>query len=263
MAETFVTAVVAQRPVAAGHYELIAAHHPALDAVQPGQFINVRVARPGSWDPLLRRPFSLYRRFANGDWSIVYRVVGRGTEALARLRPGDDIDVLGPLGRGFVKVPEARRLLLVGGGVGVPPLLFLAQTWQGQAEMKALLGFAEAGLAFGWTEFAALGIEAEVATDDGSLGHRGFVTDLLENQLNRNEWDGLYACGPRPMLEAVARIACRAGVPCQLAFEEAMGCGVGACLSCVLPVRTEGGAQYQRVCREGPVFWAEEVYGHG
>lgn len=261
MPQAFVTSVVAQRPVAQDHFELIAAHHSTLDEIEPGQFINVRVAKAGSWDPLLRRPFSIYRRFANGDWSIVYRVVGRGTEALARLRPGDAIDVLGPLGRGFRPVAGAERLLLVGGGVGVPPLLFLAQKMAEQAQMKALLGFATADFAFGMAEFEALGVQAAVATDDGSLGHKGLVTDLLVPLVEEGTWDALYACGPRPMLQAVAEIASRAGLPAQLAFEEVMGCGVGACLSCVLPVHTADGVQYKRVCKEGPVFRAEEVKG--
>lgn len=263
MPQAFVTSVVSQRQVAKDHFELIATHHPALDDIEPGQFVNVRVAVDDSTDPLLRRPFSLYRRFANGDWSIVYRVVGRGTQALSRVRPGDSIDVLGPLGNGFRRVEGAKKVLLVGGGVGVPPLHFLAQALAGEVELKAILGFATERLAFGITEFAALGIEAEVATDDGSLGHKGLVTDLLQPLIQDGTWDGVYACGPRPMLQAVARISSQAGVPAQLAFEEMMGCGVGACLSCVIPVRTGGGVEYQRVCKEGPVFSGEEVYGNG
>lgn len=260
MPEVFQTKIIGQRLIAADHYEMILSAHPVLERTQPGQFLNFAVSSTGSYDPLLRRPFSLHRRFANGDCSIVYRVVGRGTGALARLQPGDTVDVLGPLGRGFTHIEGSKRPVLVGGGVGVPPVLFWAQ--QGLAEyteVKALLGFGTASLAFGQSEFEELGIEAQVATVDGTLGHKGFVTELLEPLLTAGEVDGVYACGPKPMLAAVASLTEAAGIPAQFAFEEVMGCGVGVCLSCVIPIRTADGVVYQRVCREGPVFSADEV----
>lgn len=254
------TRVVTQRPVAEAHYEMIMAAHWALEKTEPGQFITVGVSAPGSCDPLLRRPFSLYRRLPNGDYSFVYRVVGRGTQALSRLAPGAPIDVLGPLGRGFTPIQGARRIALVGGGVGVPPLLFLAQrTLVGTAEIKALLGFQTSAFAFGHDTFAAMGVETYVATADGTLGERGLATDLLLPLLEQRSIDALYACGPKPMLAAVARMIKPYGIPAQFAFEEAMACGVGACLSCVLPIRTAQGVERMRVCKEGPVFAAEEV----
>lgn len=262
--EVFSTRMVAQRHIAHEHYEMILAAHPALERTQPGQFLNFAVTSALSLDPLLRRPFSLYRRFPNGDCSIVYRVVGRGTALLAQLQPGDTVNILGPLGKGFSLIPGCKRPVLVGGGVGVPPVVYWAQ--QGLNELsgvRAFLGFGTAALAFGQDAFADLGIQAEVATVDGSLGHQGFVTELLAPVLVRGEVDVVYACGPKPMLAAVAALALEAGVPAQLAFEEVMGCGVGACLSCVIPIRTAAGVEYQRVCKEGPVFAADEVSFNG
>lgn len=260
MPYVFSTRVVSQRSVAKDHFEMIVAAHEALDAAKPGQFINVAVTEAPGMDPLLRRPFSLYRRLPNGDYSFVYRVVGRGTKLLSRLQPGDTLNIVGPLGRGFSLIAGSTRPALVGGGVGVPPLFFWAQ--RGLAEpgtARALLGFATSDYAFGHDDFATLGVSTEVATDDGTLGHRGFVTELLAAAIDRREVDAVYACGPKPMLAAVASLAREAGIPAQLAFEEAMGCGVGACLSCVIPIHTPEGFEYRRVCKEGPVFAAEEV----
>lgn len=259
MAQVFTTTLIAQRPIAHDHYEMILSHHPAFDQALPGQFIDVQVSSSGGSDPLLRRPFSLYRRFPNGNYSLVYRVVGRGTAALAKLRPGDSVNILGPLGRGFSEVAGAGRVALVGGGVGVPPVLFLAQHLHGKADMKAILGFGTGELAFGASEFADLGVETTLTTVDGSLGRKGMVTEPL-NELLAGGWcEVIYACGPKPMLAAVAALSDRFGIPAQLSFEESMACGVGACLSCVLPVKSEGGVTYHRVCNEGPVFDSREV----
>lgn len=163
MPHVFTTQVVTQRRVAEGHYEMILAAHPAFDEAVPGQFIAVRAGAAGSCDPLLRRPFSLYRRLPNGDYGIVYRVIGRGTAALSLLQPGATVDVVGPLGNGFTPVDGARRIALVGGGVGVPPLLFFAQRQAGQAcAVTAVLGFQTAAVAFAYDEFERLGVTVQV-----------------------------------------------------------------------------------------------------
>lgn len=259
--EQFSVAVVEQRVVADEHFELVMEAHPALERTAPGQFVNVSVAAPGSFDPLLRRPFSLYRTLSDGNYSILYRVVGRGTRALAQLAPGDRLELLAPLGRGFTRLPGTERPILVGGGVGVPPLFMWAQKELApEGSLRAILGFNSANLVIGANDMEELGVDVEVTTVDGSRGRKGFVTDALRPHLEAGSVDGIYACGPKPMLAAVAEMAKQFQVPAQLALEEWMGCGVGACLSCVVPVRSEGGESvYRRVCVEGPVFSAEEV----
>lgn len=259
--EQFVARVAAQHAVADEHLELILEPHPVFERTAPGQFINVSVSGADRFDPLLRRPFSLYRRFPDGSHSLLYRTVGRGTRILSRLQKGDTLDIIGPLGKGFSLLPGSRPVL-VGGGVGVPPLFLWAQkVLIHQGDVRAILGFNEARLAICHNDMAELGIQVEVTTVDGSLGRQGLVTDALEPLLQAGEIDAIYACGPYPMLAAVASMAKRYGVPAQLALEEWMGCGVGACLSCVVPIRTaDGSTEYQRVCKEGPVFPAEEVY---
>lgn len=259
--EQFTVTVVEQRAVADEHFELVLEGHPAFERTAPGQFVNVRVAAPDSHDPLLRRPFSLYRALPDGTYSILFRVVGRGTRALSRLVPGDRVDVLAPLGRGFSLLPESTRPVLVGGGVGVPPLFLWAQkVLAPRGGVRAILGFNSANLVIGDRDLRELGVEVEVTTLDGSRGRKGLVTDALLPLLEAGRVDGIYACGPKPMLAAVAEMARRFRVPAQIALEEWMGCGVGACLSCVVPVRTgEGPPVYRRVCAEGPVFSAEEV----
>lgn len=230
---------------------------------RPGQFLMVRCAEEGSYDPLLRRPLALHRLDrSRGEVELLVRVVGRGTGWLAVRRPGDPLDVLGPLGQGFRFERRTRNLLLVAGGMGIAPLFAAA----------------EEGVARGWAVTLVLGartrgelypaerlppqIEVHIATDDGSCGRPCLVTDLLDDPaLGLLSWaDQLLACGPRPMLAALdravraARLRPRPGFA-QVSLEESMACGVGVCLGCV--VRTRNGTA--RVCQEGPVFDLREV----
>jgi dihydroorotate dehydrogenase electron transfer subunit len=174
--------------------------------------------------------------------------VGPGTNRLCELGPGDDLWLLGPLGAGFAGPREGRRALLVGGGVGIAPLAI----WQDQLEaasspdVTVLLGFRDAGHAPG----ASLLAGARIATDDGSVGHQGLVTELLEAELNRDPHREVYACGPPPMLDAIASLCAERATPAQLALEAGMACGFGACYGCVVPTR--GG--YLRLCIDGPVL---------
>ena len=225
---------------------------PALArAAVPGQFVHIRVGE--SWDPLLRRPMSIFRIRPN-QVSLMVRSVGRGSDEIARSRPGDLLDCLGPLGRGFSQDQHATRLLLVGGGYGVAPLIALAeQALPRGAEIVLLVGAASAEYVFPAAEVPPA-VEYYAATVDGSLGQAGLVTELVPRFLS---WaDAVYGCGPTGMLESLAR-ACapRPGLPVQLAMEQQMGCAMGVCLACVTP--TVHG--YKRVCRDGPVFSAEEL----
>jgi NAD(P)H-flavin reductase len=213
----------------------------------PGQFAMLTAANRwgGGEDerPFLPRAFSVARRHADGTLDFVLEDVGPGTERLAELDAGDDVWLLGPLGRGFTPPRQGRRPILVGGGVGIAPLMI----WQDVlgASSLMLLGFRDVEHAEG----AALVRHARIATDDGSAGHRGFVTDLLSAELGCDSRVEVYACGPPPMLEAVRALCAEHGVPAQLALESGMACGYGGCFGCVVPTR-DG---YVRLCVDGPV----------
>jgi dihydroorotate dehydrogenase electron transfer subunit len=217
----------------------------------PGQFVHLRTGP--TWDPLLRRPMSIFRIRPEGV-SLMVRNVGRGSGLIATARPGDTLDCLGPLGRGFSLDRNHRRLLLVGGGYGVAPLVGLAElALPKAAEIVLLVGAATAEYVFPAVQVPPV-VEYHAATMDGTLGHQGVVTDLVPRFL---DWaDAVYGCGPTPMLEALARASnSHPTLPVQLAMEQHMGCAVGVCLGCVVP--TSHG--YKRVCRDGPVFPAEDL----
>jgi dihydroorotate dehydrogenase electron transfer subunit len=217
-----------------------------LARARPGQFVHIRTT--SAYDPLLRRPMSIYLVHDDGV-SILVRDVGRGSEMISGAAPGESLDVMGPLGKPFELRDGERRLLMVGGGYGVAPLLGLARDGLDDSrEVVLLVGAATRALVFP-TERVPDGIQYRPATMDGSLGHQGFVTELIAEHLDHT--DCVYACGPTAMLEAVHR-ACdtRPDVRVEVSMEQQMGCAMGVCLGCVIP--TSSG--YQRVCRDGPVF---------
>jgi dihydroorotate dehydrogenase electron transfer subunit len=220
---------------------------------QPGQFAMLAtVERWGAGEderPYVPRAFSVARQ-RDGESHFLLEDVGPGTHRLCELRAGDPLWALGPLGRGFKARRDGRRALLVGGGVGIAPLAILQDTLAGQATV--LLGFRDASRAAG----AALLSGARVATDDGSVGHHGLVTELLDAELQRDPHALVYACGPAPMLEGVRAMCEARDVPAQLALEAGMACGFGACYGCVVPKR---GGGYLRVCIDGPVVDAAEL----
>jgi dihydroorotate dehydrogenase electron transfer subunit len=225
-------------------------------AAKPGQF--VMAACGPSLDPLLRRPFSLHRCQRPDQVQLLFRVVGRGTELLAGIRPGEPLSLIGPLGRGF-QPPPAGPVCLVGGGIGIAPLLFLAD-WLREAHAAALpctvlLGSRTAGeLIHLAAEFGQIGCQIETATDNNSLGHHGLVTDLLSPHLASVK--KVYACGPQPMMATVAGLCRQAGVPCEVSLEAHMACGLGACLGCTVHGSDH---RYLHVCKVGPVINAEAV----
>ncbi len=218
---------------------------------QPGQFAMLAAAERwgGGADerPYLPRAFSIASRRV-GESHFLLEDVGPGTKRLCELGEGESVWALGPLGRGFQAPGERRRALLVGGGVGIAPLAILQDVLEaeGAAEVSVLLGFRDGARAAG----AGLLRGARVATDDGSVGHHGLLTELLEQELERDARAVVYACGPAPMLEAVRAICARSEVPSQLALESGMACGFGACFGCAVERR---GGGYLRVCVDGPV----------
>jgi dihydroorotate dehydrogenase electron transfer subunit len=253
--------IVTTHPEGADYQVLILECPSIATTVQAGQFVHVRVSEAA--DPLLRRPISvmLADRQA-GHVRLLVRKVGRGTELLAALPTGAEVDLLGPLGNGF-PLPEVRPgqdVLLVAGGVGVAPLVFLADALQmhpARFRVCGLFGGASDEHLPLWTELAGRCEEFHVSTEDGSAGDEGLVTALLAEQLGQDDTAVVYACGPRAMMAVVARMCAEAEVPCWVSLEQWMGCGVGACLGCVVPATGE--TQYLRVCKDGPVFAATAI----
>jgi dihydroorotate dehydrogenase electron transfer subunit len=252
-----------------GSYRVLRAADP--DGPQPaaGQFAMLAAAeRWGAGEderPYLPRAFS-YARFERGEAHFLLEDVGPGTQRLCELQQGERLWLLGPLGQGFDAPKDGRRALLVGGGVGIAPLAILQDSLQGAGETTtALLGFRDRDHAEGAALLSQSSDGAEcpaLATDDGSVGHHGFVTALASAELSRDPHAVIYACGPPAMLEATRSLCAERGVPAQLALEAGMACGFGACYGCVVPAR-EG---YLRVCVDGPVIDAallEVVAEHG
>ncbi len=224
--------------------------------VQPGQFAHVRIS--ALKEALLRRPFSIYQ-VGDETISILYKVVGRGTAALAQMRPGQTLNVIAPLGHGFgVPQPGGETPLLVAGGYGMAALYLLAR----RSPQKGIVfaGARRAADLLCEAEFRALGWDVRISTQDGSRGHKGLVTEPLRAELERTvQSRRIFACGPTPMLRAVARLAEEFDVPAEVSLDQPMCCGLGVCLTCVVPVRVNGGWEYQRACTEGPVFDARKL----
>lgn len=240
------------RLVAGDTYEMTIACDLARWPSLPGQFVHIAV--PGG-DLPLRRPISLYGvDKAAGTFSLIVQRKGEGTARLCALAPGAKLDILGPLGRGFTLPAGAGRAAVVGGGIGAAPLLYCLRKWPGVA-WDAFLGFRGADRAYGLDRFGALSSALHLASDDGTLGEKAFVTDLLAAHLRENPCDAVMACGPLPMFRALARVMEGfPDIPCFISLEERMGCGVGACRACACRVREAGEERYLRVCRDGPVF---------
>ncbi len=255
--------VVANERIAPDGWKLTLAAPEIARAIRPGQFVNVYVH---AFDPsvLLPRPFSVYDYDPDrGTVDLAHQAIGPGTRAMARLVPGQTAPVTGPLGNGFSMDPPAKRLVCVAGGIGVTPFLALLRRYPHENTVL-LLGGRTKDLLFGLDDFERLGVEVRTATNDGSAGRKGLVTDLLEEEIkNGKEGIGIASCGPNPMLRAVARIAKRERIPAQLSMENHMPCGLGACRGCAWPVVAPAGSvkpyTYKLLCAEGPILAADEV----
>jgi dihydroorotate dehydrogenase electron transfer subunit len=225
-------------------------------------------------DPLLRRPFTIYRA-ENGIIEIIFQVIGRGTRLLSQKLPGEVVRVMGPLGNSFVIPDELEIAILIGGGIGIASLMMLAEElhWRKKRSI-GLVGAQNGNRILCVDDLQAVGTEVYISTDDGSCGYHGWVTDLLRRILSKRleQQEGkegsrstfhasrIYACGPDGMLKAVAKIANEFHLPAQLALENRMACGVGACLGCVLKIKSgDDDVEYKRVCLEGPIFDAQDI----
>ena len=213
------------------------------DITAPGQFVNIKL------DGLfLRRPISVCD-CTDGELTIIYKVVGKGTEQMSKMADGDVLDVLSGLGNGYDTDTSGDRPLLLGGGVGVPPMYMLCKKLIGEGkQVSVILGFNTRDEVFYEDEFKAIGASVTVTTVDGSYGTRGFVTDAMKNM----DYTYFYTCGPEPMLRAVYSASVTSG---QFSFEERMGCGFGACMGCSCKTVTG----YKRICKDGPVLKKEEI----
>lgn len=254
--------IISNKEVSGGFYHMrLESSYLAL-ASRPGQFIEVRCNR--QTDPLLRRPLGVHRITADGI-DILYHVIGKGTTLLARKRAGEELDVLGPLGNGFTLQAAA---IIVAGGIGAAPMVALAEALSGLLSKRPRAKREKTIVVIGARtkthivcekEFIACGCDVRIATEDGSRGVKGFATTVLEDALRRLKkvpQATIYACGPTAMLRAVAVLAKRYGIACQVSLEERMACGVGVCLGCAVKMRN---GEYKMVCKDGPVFNAEEI----
>lgn len=248
--------IVEKKSLAKDIYSFTVSCPEAAKAAEVGQFANI-VADGYT----LRRPISICEIDKNkGTLRFVFEVRGKGTEVIARANVGDTLDILGPLGNGF-RLPQGKRVIAVGGGIGVPPLLGIAK--QLGADCTAILGFRNYEKIILADEFEKFGANTAVCTDDGSVGFHGLVTVPLENTLKNLGADLVCACGPEPMIKAIVDICEKMDVPCQVSLEQRMGCGVGACVVCSCMTVRNGSEYYARVCKDGPVFDAKEVKFNG
>ena len=258
-----------------------------VPSFKPGQFIMLRITE--QVDPLLRRPFGVYRilgsrvrgqgaRDKGQGIEILYKVVGKGTRLMTGLKLGDKLDILGPLGNGFPLKDKGqgagvkgKEIIMIAGGIGIAPFYLLGAGVKGQgARVKLLFGGKSKDDLPGLEDFKSLKIDMEISTDDGSVGKKGLVTDLLMSELRtlNSELRTVYACGPKEMLKEVARIAEKADAPCYVSLDNVMACGIGACLGCAVKIRSQKSEVrsftptsqiYKMVCKDGPVFDAREI----
>ena len=252
--------ILAHSSVAPGHFLMRLRASYAARHARPGQFVQIRV-RP-SLDPFLRRPFSISRTAPEAGWmEALYKVVGQGTAALAGRTVGETVSVLGPLGRPF-RLPDRGAVLLVGGGVGMPPLFFAANHLPA-GRTQVFQGARTARLLLYEREFDELGIACHWTTEDGTAGLRGLVTDALGAVLDSlGEPAEILSCGPLPMMAAVAGMAAGRRIVCQVSLEERMACGFGIGMGCAVRLATSRSASpdYALVCTDGPVFDAQDVF---
>ena len=254
--------------VAPSVYRIAMAAPQLAGRALPGQFITVRVT--DGPDPLLRRPISIHRAGSPDPDSlqILFTVKGRGTQLLSRIEPGDEVDILGPLGRGFAIDPDARLHCIVAGGMGVAPMPFLAEKILAgiagkKGAVRMYLGAKSKDMLLCVDEMKSLGVDVRIATDEGDAGYKGLVTRLFDDEAAAfPAGTTVSACGPFPMLRGTAAICARRGLSCQVSMESRMACGMGACYGCVIPA-SAGAARaksgYLRVCEDGPVFDAAEI----
>lgn len=224
---------------------------------RPGQMVHIKCGE--GTEAFLRRPISICQvDREKGTFNLGIQVRGKGTKILSRLKQGDDIDILGPMGHGFTLYPRHKKIIAVGGGIGIFPLLQLLNDHPA-VDKKAILGFRTRSLVILEDEFRESCNGLLIATDDGSYGEKGLVTELLKVEIEKEQPDMVFLCGPTVMMKAGVELLKKYNVPCEVSMEQHMGCGIGACLTCVCKVKKDDDWQYIQVCKSGPVFSGEEI----
>lgn len=241
--------LISKKEIADGFFDFVVDAGELAKVSQAGQFAHIYIK-----GKTLRRPISICE--INKDEEtlrFVFQIRGEGTKELAEIEVGEMLDILAPLGNGFPLLDADKKALLIGGGIGVPPLLELAAYYKENAVVA--LGFRNKASVILADDFSAHGAKTLIATDDGSEGYNGLVTDMIKDE----SCDVIYACGPAPMLKSVCKLADEKGVQCYISLEERMACGVGACLGCACKLNKDGTEYYGHVCKDGPVFDYKEV----
>lgn len=245
--------VVSKKNLAKNVFDFTIDSKDIADLAQAGQFVHIKVD-----GFMLRRPISICEvDKENGTIRFVFEIRGEGTEKLSQVNKGDNLDVMGPLGKGFTILPADKKAVVVGGGIGVPPMVEVAKNYGENA--TAIIGFRSANAVILDEDFKNMGANLMLCTDDGTMGRKGFVTEALKERLEQGKVDIIQACGPHMMLKGVVALANEYGVPCEVSLEERMGCGVGACLVCACKTVKDGKEYLSHVCKDGPVFKAEDV----
>lgn len=265
--------VIYNRQIKKGYFEIALSAPKIAKTALPGQFVNIRVS--SGLEPLLRRPISIHRIRVSecqgvkvSEVVLLYEVLGKGTQTLSGKKAGECLDIIGPLGNGF---KLDRGPILVAGGMGTAPLVFLAEklirTTDDGRRTTVLIGAKTKECILCEEEFKKLGCQVRIATDDGSRGFKGYVSELLKQRLSTIDYrpSTIYACGPSLLLKEISRISLEYNIPAQLSLESHMACGIGACMGCVIKVaraperQSARDFEYKRVCKEGPVFEAQEI----
>lgn len=259
------TAVVLKNsnPLGDGFYELRMNCHDIADNAKPGQFIMVDTG--ANHVPYIKRPFAIATHDSDsGDFTIVIKIAGKGTKLLSEMEPNREITVVGPLGNGFDMPSKDEKVIMVAGGVGIAALMSILDELAGSAKVDLVLGARdEKGLILR-DRLREMGAELHISTEDGSVGYKGFPTPVVKDLIEKNKYDKAYVCGPEVMMKAVSEEIIKGDIPCEVSMERRMGCGIGVCVGCSCKLKAEDGSIIQkRVCKEGPVFKAEEVAWNG
>lgn len=230
-----------------------------VEKTLPGQFIELRVSK--TFEPFLRRPISIYNLDKdNKTIEFIFAVKGRGTEFLSEVKEGEELDIVGPLGDGTFNIKECKNIAIIGGGIGIFPLYELAKESKSKANVNTYIGFRSENFVVLEDEFKNVSNNLVITTDDGSYGKSGYAIDYLKHDLEKLKIDGIFACGPLPMLQKVKELAESKNIYCQVSLEQRMACGIGACMGCSVKLNTgDDTVKYARVCKDGPVFEAKDV----
>lgn len=243
--------IISNTEISHGIYKINLLSKEIAENAKPGQFVNIYTNNPGS---LLARPISISQiNKEKNILTLIYELVGKGTKSLSEMKENEELKILGPLGNGFTISEEEENHILIGGGIGTPPLVELAKQLKGNIEVY--LGFRSKPILI--KEFEKYAKKVYIATEDGSVGIKGNVMDILKEKDIKA--DMIYSCGPKPMLKAVSKYAAEKGIKAQISMEERMACGIGACVACTCKTKNKEEVVNKKICKDGPVFYSSEV----